>query len=472
MNIIFYDFETTGRSPQWDQIIQVGAILCDENLIELERFEMKCSLNNSVVPAPQALLVNNLSIGILQNQNISNYSLVNKMINKFNEWSPAIFIGYNSISFDEEFMRNALFQNLHQNPYLSQTNSNKRADVYHIVQASTLYIPTGLNIPEGNNKFKLENLAPSNKIDHNDAHDALADVTATIEICKIIKNKFPDFWDYSLKTSSKTGVSEILEGSDITCHHESYYGKIYPYVTTHLGKYINRNNSEINICFDLKKNPEDYIEREKNELKELIKNDKILRKIRNNKHPIIMPKDNAMNFPAYQKIGMDEILRRADIIKNNTSFINRIIEILEDAEHNIYESEAQLDIHEEESLYIGGFAKTADKLLMKKFHEAEWEKKSSLADNFEDKRYTYFAKKIIYQYDPNLLDGGDKEFYLKMLSTRMLSTNTEKWLTIPEAFNQVDDLREKYTEDEDKLEFLNEFNKYLEETLTIYQSEY
>ena len=34
MNIVFYDFETTGRDKYWDQIIQVGAILCDENLNE------------------------------------------------------------------------------------------------------------------------------------------------------------------------------------------------------------------------------------------------------------------------------------------------------------------------------------------------------------------------------------------------------------------------------------------------------
>lgn len=472
MNIVFYDFETTGRSPQWDQIIQVGAILCDKDLIELERFEMKCSLNNSIVPAPQALLVNNLSVGSLQNQNISNYSLVQRMMNKFSEWSPAIFIGYNSISFDEEFMRNALFQNLHQNPYLTQTNNNKRADVYHIVQASTLYIPTGINIPDGNNKFKLENLAPSNNIDHNDAHDALADVTATIGICKIIKNKFPEFWDYSLKTSSKTGVSDILENSNIICHHESYYGKIYPYVTTYLGKYINRNNSEINICFDLKKDPEDYLILDKNDLKELMKNDKILRKIRNNRHPIIMPKDNAMNFPAYQKIGMDEILRRADIIKNNRDFITKVLQILEDDEQNIYENQAQLDIYEEESIYIGGFAKLSDKLLMTKFHDAEWEEKKLIAELFDDKRYTYFAKKLIHQHNPNLLDKEDREFYTKTISLRMLSNNTEKWLTIPEAFTQVDDLREKYAQEEAKLDFLDEFNSYLEKMLEIYQSGY
>ena len=30
MNYVFYDFETTGRSSTWDQIIQVGAVLVND----------------------------------------------------------------------------------------------------------------------------------------------------------------------------------------------------------------------------------------------------------------------------------------------------------------------------------------------------------------------------------------------------------------------------------------------------------
>jgi exonuclease I len=48
------------------------------------------------------------------------------------------------------------------------------------------------------------------------------DVIMTIEISKIIKNQFPEFWENSLLTSSKMGVIELLEKSNILCHHESY----------------------------------------------------------------------------------------------------------------------------------------------------------------------------------------------------------------------------------------------------------
>ena len=44
MNYAFYDFETTGRSGTWDQIIQVGAVLVNAEFQELDRFEAKCGL--------------------------------------------------------------------------------------------------------------------------------------------------------------------------------------------------------------------------------------------------------------------------------------------------------------------------------------------------------------------------------------------------------------------------------------------
>ena len=105
MNYVFYDLETTGRSPAWDQIIQVAAIVTDEDLNIKEKFEEKCRLNFSCIPNPEAILVNKIRIQTLTKTNLSHYQLMLNLEKKFLEWSPAIFIGYNSIRFDEEFIR-------------------------------------------------------------------------------------------------------------------------------------------------------------------------------------------------------------------------------------------------------------------------------------------------------------------------------------------------------------------------------
>ena len=103
LRFVIYDFETTGRNSNWDQIIQVGAILVNNSFEELDRIELRSSLKPGLIPEPGALLVNNTSTEILKKSNLTHYHMVNEILKKFNEWSPAIFIGYNSIDFDDFF---------------------------------------------------------------------------------------------------------------------------------------------------------------------------------------------------------------------------------------------------------------------------------------------------------------------------------------------------------------------------------
>ena len=125
---VIYDFETTGRNSNWDQIIQVGAILVDDKLTEIDRLEMRSSLKPGLIPEPGALLVNNTSPEMLAKSNLTHYSMIKELSKKLSEWSPAIFMGYNSIDFDEEFLRKTLFKTLY-NPYFTQLNGNKRCDI-------------------------------------------------------------------------------------------------------------------------------------------------------------------------------------------------------------------------------------------------------------------------------------------------------------------------------------------------------
>ena len=479
-NLVFYDLETSGRGEsqkktrhgQWDQILQVGAILCDENLVEKDRFEIKCTLNKTLIPNPSALLVNNLSMTTIRNTNdISNYRLVCEMLNKFKEWGNAIYIGFNSIDFDEEFLRNSFFQNLH-NPYFTQINGNKRADALNIVRACSVFNPACLKTLDVGKKFSLEHLAEANDIDHSNAHDAMADVETTIDICRIIKEKNPNFWFQSLETTSKRDVTNYIQDKDILCHHEAYYGKVYTYATTHIGSYFNQNNAEINIFFDLKRDPKELLDLNVTELKQLNSDSKtkFLRNCRFNRHPIFVEKDYAMSFQQYESIGMDELIQRASIIKNNHDFKMKILGWHQNENEDFEQQVSQLDPFWEESLYSMGFASNKDKLLMEKFHAADWYQKPMISEEFEQEAYKYFAKKIIYEYDSSLLVDDDRRLIDEDISKRLISSNTEKWLTIPEAFTAVDDLRDKYTEDRDKLEFLEDYNDNLEEIYRQHES--
>ena len=50
MNYVFYDFETSGRSSSWDQIIEVGAILVNDDFQVLaDPLNIRCSLKPGLV---------------------------------------------------------------------------------------------------------------------------------------------------------------------------------------------------------------------------------------------------------------------------------------------------------------------------------------------------------------------------------------------------------------------------------------
>ena len=65
MSFVFYDTETTGTQTAFDQILQFAAIKTDDDLNELDRFEIRCRLMPYIVPSPGALRVTGGLLGYL-----------------------------------------------------------------------------------------------------------------------------------------------------------------------------------------------------------------------------------------------------------------------------------------------------------------------------------------------------------------------------------------------------------------------
>ena len=101
MNFVLYDYETDGLSVNHSQIISCGAILINDDWQELdEPLNLTCRLKTSQVPSPEALLVNNISIDTLKKINLSHGAMIEQMKQKFDKWSPAVFMGFNVTSYD------------------------------------------------------------------------------------------------------------------------------------------------------------------------------------------------------------------------------------------------------------------------------------------------------------------------------------------------------------------------------------
>ncbi len=436
--IIFYDLETTGRSAYWDQIIQIAAICTDEHLNVLDEINLIGKLNSFSVPNPEALLVNKIPIDNIVKSNFSNYSLISEISHKFSEWSPGTFIGYNSIKFDEEVIRNAFFKNLFD-PYLTVKNNNTRVDLLDITRIANFFYPNKIKSllnNKGSAIMKLESIAHTNGIKNFTAHDALGDTYASLELAKLIKSQIPDLWDKSISQGNKTQLEDLVASKPF-CYLESFFGKSKLFCLSFVGFHPKYKWA---LCFDLFADPKKILDMDKSNIYAFLENSpKKIRKIKLNKSPILLDIEIKKTLDEYNEVPDEVLLERHNFISTNQEFKDKVLSCYDE----IILDEPQLDIYAEESIYKK-FISSSDSFLMKEFQKADWINKFIIMEKFKDERLKYFAEILIFEEQPNLLE---RKHFLKIrehLKKRILSTNKEKWLTIYDAYRKIDDLRVKY----------------------------
>jgi exodeoxyribonuclease-1 len=203
--LIFFDTETTGTSTAFDQILQFAAVLTDDQLKELDRFEIRSRLLPYVVPSPGAMLVNRITAhDLIDERYPSHYRMVQSIRERLLSWCPAVFVGFNSLGFDEHLLRQAFYQTLHP-IYLTNTGGNARCDAFRLVHAASMFAPKAISIPTteaGRQTFRLDRLARQNGFLQ--AHDAMIDVEATIHLCRLIQTRAPDLFGYRISGMPET----------------------------------------------------------------------------------------------------------------------------------------------------------------------------------------------------------------------------------------------------------------------------
>ena len=468
-NFVFYDFETSSSNKHWGQIIQIGAILTNDNLDELDRFDVRCRLSPGIIPEAMALIVNKTSPAMLKKSNLSHYEMIRQFVETLKKWGKATYIGFNSIEFDEEFLRSTLFQTL-EYPYITSTNGNTRGDILSLARAANLYYPNTLKNSKnekGNDVYKLDQMAPLNGIDHGDAHSAIGDVIATLGIAKLIAQKAPNVWKASLMTLDKNQTLELIKKETFFCTNEYFYGKSRPYVQTFVCQHP---QYQWPLCFDLRHDPNIYLKMPIQELTTVMKKQpKFIRTIRHNKHPVIMNPQYGEKFDEYKIIGSSKLQERAKLIRENNEFAEKISTIKRLESEEKEQSKSQEDLYEEESIYTK-FTTAEDNKIMPEFHSVNWDKKLSIISKFKDERLKYFGKKLLYMEKPELLSKEDYNLIHKDIAKKLLSTNNEKWNTIPRTYAEIDTLRAKFEKEnhQDKLVILDEINAYVEELEKTY----
>lgn len=213
----FYDLETSGLSARNDRIMQFAGIRTDMNFkIIGEPVNVLVALNDDTIPSPDALLITGITPQKTLEEGYSEAEFAKKLVN---EWfTPGtIILGFNSVRFDDEFIRHLLWRNFHDPYEWSWKDGRSRWDMLDVVRMTRALRPDGIKWSvddKGEPTNRLELITKVNGIAHSNAHDALSDVEALIEVARLIRKAQPQLFDYLLTMRNKKEVQKLVNLDD------------------------------------------------------------------------------------------------------------------------------------------------------------------------------------------------------------------------------------------------------------------
>mgnify|MGYP000022724446 FL=1 len=461
-NYIAYDFETTGRDARFDQVLQAGFIIYDQNLKEVKKLNIRSRLNPDTVPSINALRVNKLNISSILSEKESYYEMTLNIHKLLSEFKNCYFVGFNSINFDEEFFRQILWEHFFF-PYLTNTNGNLRLDVFNFATMVHAFRNNSINVNKnesGKINFKLENLAKSNNFNFQNAHEAIADVEVTMKLMKMLIDRNSDLFMNFTENSSTKKVEHRIISEKIFTLHNYLFNSHRVYLVKHLIKHPIYKSQLIG--FDLKYDPAELIHYDHNSLYEVYKNKSFFRKIKINKQPTILDRKYASSMEPYLEFTEEEIELKNQQL-DNKQFLENLEIVLKRESEEYAENKSQEIPYEEETIYSKNL-NYKDSFIMKDFHNETWENKWQFAEKFSDPRLRFFAARHIYRNKPTELPVKIFSLLHKKISERLLSLESKNFTTIPSAMEEVDTLSlkmENEQEDREIKEQISQYNIYI-----------
>ncbi|QJQ97954.1 exodeoxyribonuclease I [Halomonas sp. PGE1] len=214
LTFLWHDYETFGADPRRDRPAQFAAIRTDADFNEVgEPVEWFCKPADDFLPHPQACLITGITPQQARRRGLPEAEFAGR-IEALMSAPGTCVLGYNSLRFDDEVTRHLFYRNL-IDPYAREwQNGNSRWDLIDVVRAFHALRPAGIEWPrraDGAPSFRLEDLTAANGIAHQGAHDALADVRATIALAKRLREANPRLFDYLQGLRGKRAVARLLD---------------------------------------------------------------------------------------------------------------------------------------------------------------------------------------------------------------------------------------------------------------------
>lgn len=402
---LFYDLETTGLNKCFDQVVQFAAIRTDTQLNELERHEIHIKRMPDIIPAPQAIITHRIGIKQMQTgeSEIKGIQKIHRLLNT----PGTISVGYNSLGFDDEFLRFSFYRNL-LTPYTHQyANQCSRMDIYPMTAVYYLFNRELLNWPVLNEKvsLKLESINQSNQLATGQAHNAMVDVEVTLELARRLL-KSPKMWHYltdafnkkidmdrmsDLPFTLKVGDFQYQEGIMVSGSFGSEAGFHAPVVG--LGQHLHYKNQTLWLRLDQENLSNCDAEKAF-----------VIRKKSAEKQILLPPSKRFQAHLSEQRRKITDENRRW--LQENPQSLQKLCEY-----HQHFKYPVMPNIDSQAALYEAGFPSPQEEKLFAQFHKAKAAEKSTIIEKIYDKHRRELAYRLMARHFPEQANAEAQSSY-------------------------------------------------------------
>ncbi len=335
----WYDLETTGTDPRGDRIMQFAG---QRTSLELEPIgepvNVLIRLTPDILPQPDAILITGITPQMTLADGVTEVEFL-KLFSEEVSTPGTIFAGFNSVRFDDEFMRFLQWRNFYDAYGWQWRDGRSRWDLLDVVRMTRALRPDGIKWPVDNGKAtnRLELLTKANGLAHEAAHDALSDVWACIAVAKLIREKQPKLFDYLLSMRSKQKVATLVETSEPFVYTSGKYDGAFDKTTVAVRLAANPN-AQGSLVYDLRHDPSVFLALSPEELADRwrwTRDEKApprlpIKTIQYNRCPAVAPLA-VLDAPSQERIGIDpqKIAKHREILRENPHFVDDVLEALQ-----------------------------------------------------------------------------------------------------------------------------------------------
>ena len=472
-SFLWHDYETFGANPHCDRPAQFAAQRTDADLAPVgEPLVWYCAPADDVLPHPAACLITGITPQKARRQGLIEAEFARR-INEAMMRPGTCSAGFNSIRFDDAFTRNLFYRNL-RDPYEREyRNGNTRWDLIDLARMCYALRPEGIAWPlheSGKPSFRLEDLTAENDISHEGAHDALADVRATIDLARKIRGAQPKLFHWGLNLRDQTLVARLLDTVDPepVLHTSARIPAERGCTTLVLPLAVVPDRPKSVVVFDLAADPAPLIREPPDVIHDLVftpaadlpeELDRLpLKTVHRNHVPMLAPM-NTLKGAETGRIGLDpeRCLRHADLIRRSLAPVQRKVAEVFSASGTKFEESTDPDL----MLYSGGFFSDADRNLMKRLVTLSPEELSGRQWPFKDARLPRMLFRYRARNFPDSLSAEEALEWDRDRRARLVNGSEPGFFTLADYQQVMAELRAQNQDDPGAQSILDQLDAWV-----------